>query len=187
MGHYAYEHAEEKLDHFATRIRSKTFHRAYQKFKVLIRVFAYCDFSYPNLPTEEQLSWAWEDVELAFKGLGDSILHGCIVQMWSTLKPSEKEFFLSSVRMGFSAAETATPEDVHRRYLQRYRKLAIRDPELGYNYQIEPIESGVTCKEWSNELDPDEHSNFLATLDEKSGLTSLFIQVVASRRQGGGK
>lgn len=147
---YAYEEAEKKLDAFAKRIKSRPFHRAYRKFKVLVKVFAYCDFSAPNLPTEEHLSWAWEDVELAFKGLGDSTLHGCIVQMWSCLSPQEKKFFLSTVKIGFSEAEAATGEDVARRYLFRYRRKPVRNPELGYNYQMTPPLQGVQLKNWKS-------------------------------------
>ncbi len=184
---YAYEEAEKKLDAFAKRIKSRPFHRAYRKFKVLVKVFAYCDFSAPNLPTEEHLSWAWEDVELAFKGLGDSTLHGCIVQMWSCLSPQEKKFFLSTVKIGFSEAEAATGEDVARRYLFRYRRKPVRNPELGYNYQMTPPLQGVQLKNWEveEETNPEDHRDFLDGLfpGERHDDLLLLIQDVRERKK----
>lgn len=182
---YAYEAIENKLDAFARRIKSRPFQRAYRKFKVLVKVVAYCDFSSPNLPTEEQLSWAWEDVELAFKGLGDSTLHGCIVQMWSCLSSQEKKFFLSTIKIGLGEAEQATGEDVARRYILRYRRKPVRNPELGYNYQMTPPVQGVQPKEWAvgEGTDPEDHQDFLASLEDVDD-AMLLIQDVQERRRG---
>ncbi len=179
MNRYAYEHAERGLDHFASRVRSRRFQESYRRFKALIQVFAYCDFSYPELPTEQHLAWTWEGVDLAFRGIGDSIFHGCFVQMWVSLNDREKEFFISSIKRALAAAQDHTPDEVVRRFDPKHRRLRVRPPGEGYDYQVSPAISNISCKQWEGKS-PQQHDAFLTSLGD--GMASLFLTVVSSRK-----
>ena len=167
MTRFAYEYAERTLDSFAGTVGSKQFCRSYAKFKFVLGVFAYCDFSYPKKPTLQEMAWAWEDAQIAFKGHGEPILHGCILQMWSTLPASRKEEFLEAVETALRLADENTSLSVQRRYLKEWRDKPVRDPDLGYNLMtILPV-SGPTLREWSAEegFDPLEHEAYLLSVE----------------------
>jgi len=165
---FQYQHAEDHLDKFARTRKSAAFKRSYRKFKFLLFTYAYLDFSAPNRPSKQHLSWAWEDAQIAFKGYGETMLHGAILQMWSTLGPIDQAQFLRSADEAFYLAECETDREANRRYVKKYRNEEIRDPSDGFNLpSVTPV-SGVKLKDWLHDegFRPDEKEKFMAYLRE---------------------
>lgn len=149
---FAFEKAEGVLDDFDAGLGSPQFSRAYRKFKFMIAAYAYCDFSEAGQPTgERELAWAWEDAQLAFLAHGEPALHGVVLQMWNCLPAGTKPGFRRAIKVAFRAAEDATPADLPRRYLPKYRKRAIRDPDQGFDLPtILPV-WGPKLRDWAEE------------------------------------
>ncbi len=145
---FAYEYAEATLDKFARRVRSEQFRRAYRKFKFVLVVYAYLDFSAPEKPEKKHLAWAWEDAQAAFNGHGETILHGCILQMWSSLTKGDQDQFLTVAGKAFYMAETETHREAPRRYIPKVRKAGIRDPRDGFSLPTYTPIVGVKLQDW---------------------------------------
>lgn len=183
MQRFAYEYAERTLDSFVATVESKQFYRSYTKFRLVLDVFAYCDFSHPERPGIEQTAWAWEDAQIAFNGNGEPSLHGIILQMWTTLPVSRKDDFTKAIETAFRLAEEHTPRSVARRYLSEWRHKPVRDPDLGFNLvTILPV-TGVTLREWAYEevFDPEGHEEYLCTLEFNERI-ALEVEETQTRR-----
>ena len=169
MSNFLYEEAEGVLDRFAARITSAQFQRAYRKFKCLLLVYAYLDFSYPNKPSKKHLSWAWEDAQVAFNGYGETMLHGAILQMWSTLGLADQNQFMRAASEAFDRAEMETHREADRRYIKKYRDAPIRNPSEGFTFpSVTPV-SGVKVKDWLKDegFTPEEQGAFFALLQDR--------------------
>ena len=167
MDRFAFEYAERTLDTFAGTVESKQFCRSYAKFRFVLGIYAYCDFSYPKMPTVKAVAYAWEDAQVAFTGYGEPALHGVILQMWTTLPAHLKDKFKEAIETGFRLAEEHTDSSVARRYLAEWREKPIRDPDLGFNLPtILPV-TGPKIREWAEEegFDPLEHEEYLCYLE----------------------
>jgi hypothetical protein len=160
---FAYEYAEATLDKFAATVSSRRFRRAYAKFKLLIRVYAFADFSYPHAPDDSHIAWAWEDAQIAFKGYGETLLHGAILQMWTVLSEQEQAQFLLAAGKGFYVAELETDRMAIRRYASKWRKSDTKNPSEGFDLpSVMPL-SGVKVRDWATDekLDPAGHEAFM--------------------------
>jgi hypothetical protein len=167
---FQYQYAEAHLDQFARTRKSASFKRSYRKFKFLLFVYAYLDFSAPNKPTKQHMAWAWEDAQIAFKGFGETMLHGAILQMWSALGPVDQAQFLRSAEEAFCLAECETDREANRRYIKKYRNEEIRDPSEGFTLpSVMPV-SGAKLKDWLKDegFSPDQEGEFMEYIREKA-------------------
>lgn len=167
---FQYQHAEAHLDQFARTRKSISFKRAYLKFKFLLYTYAYLDFSAPQKPSKQHMSWAWEDAQIAFIGYGETMLHGAILQMWSALGPVDQAQFLGAAEKAFRLAESATSKDAGRRYIKKYRREEIRDPSDGFDLpSVMPV-SGVKLKDWLHDegFSLDQKERFIEYIREEA-------------------
>ena len=149
MTQFQYQHLEHSLDAFAYSVKSKQFSRCYRKFKASIMMQAFLDFSHPNPPTKAQIAMAWEDVQMAFNGFGDTALHGIILSMWSGLKEKEQKRFLAAIKRGVHQAEKETASDHPRRYVRKFRTAPVVNPDDGYELPTVTPVSGVKMRDWA--------------------------------------
>ena len=160
MQRFAYEEAQAVLDAFARDDkRMLAFKRAYRKLKFMAAAYAFLDFDSrkgdENERKELALSYAWEDVQVAFTGHGEMALGGCILQMWANLRKREHGAFRKAITEAFQAAEEATPKEAPRRYLHQYRTKPPRMPEEDWNLPCILPMSGVLLTEWAVDSDED--------------------------------
>lgn len=150
---FIYEEAERELDRFAASISSRAFTRAYRKLKFFLRVYAFIDYgSRKEMSEPEQaraMSYAWEDLQMAFTGHGEWTLQGCVLHLWSLLGTREEEKFYRAIKQGFEAAEEATPAEAVRRYLHKYRTKPPRKPSQDWNLATILPMSGKVLEEWA--------------------------------------
>lgn len=155
---FAYEEAEKILDGYAEKSNSAQFKRAYAKFKFAVFSIAYVDFDHGRRPDDVNLAHAWEDVQVAFSGYGEPSLTGCIIQLWAHTPKRERNRFEGVVHKAFRAAEEATPDSVHRRYMSRWRYKPVRRPEQGFNLpSIIPI-NGPRLRDWAEDNGEDSEA-----------------------------
>jgi hypothetical protein len=162
MSRFAYEVAEKELDAFAAKEGTLSFKRSYRKLKFMLAAYAFVDFDNRYASCEEAkdraMSFAWEDVQMAFTGHGEWALAGCILQMWTCLSPKKQARFFEVVKAAFEAAEEATSPEAPRRYMHRFRTKPPRKP--GENWTLPTIlpMSGKTLSDWAldNGEDPRE-------------------------------
>ena len=153
---FAYREAEKILDSYAkSSKRTVQFQRAYKKFKFAVFSIAYIDFGYGGRPDEENLSYAWEDVQVAFYGYGEPSMTGCVLQLWAHVPKNERNRFERVISSAFRKAEAATGTTVSRRYLSRWRRKPVRRPEQGFDLPtLLPI-NGPRLRAWAEDAGED--------------------------------
>ena len=150
---YAFEEAEAVLDAYAL-IRHqkghKSFYRAYRKFKCLIALYAHVDF--PEHGSEEQrFAWAWEDVDMAFRGLSENLLTGALLQLWTHTPKRESARFHSAICEALEAANEATSPNVRRRYLARDRSAPVRRGGDAFDLPFVLPVRGPKLRDWAHD------------------------------------
>ena len=153
---FAFEEAEKLLDAYAAHpARTAQFRRAYQRFKWAVYGVAHIDFGYDKRPDVLSLTHAWEDAQIAFLGYGEPSMTGCIIQMWASVPKGDKNGFERVVYAAFQAAEQATGENVHRRYMSQWRRKPVRRPEQGFTLApVLPI-NGPRLRDWAKDIGKD--------------------------------
>lgn len=150
---FAYEEAEHMLDAFAADPkRLRAFARAYRKLKFMAAAYAFCDYMPRKASAEDKrrgMAYAWEDIQIAFTGRGEWALHGCLLQMWSYLRPREHKAFARLVEEAFTRAEELTHMDAPRRYLPEYRRKPPRLPEEDWDLPTLLPMSGAVLHDWA--------------------------------------
>lgn len=137
---FAYEHVQAHFDTYAKK-QNIEYQRSYLYFKSLIGLAALCDCAKGDVlrfkaRRDLYLSRIWEDVQIAFKGHGEPIWTGAVLQLWSTIPPGTDEQYLSVIQSAFQEAETHTGKGVSRRYAPAVRKKPYRTPEQGLDLKI---------------------------------------------------
>lgn len=155
MKHYQYEVAEKVLDDYTRSSSFRRFQRTYQRLKFALYGLVYIDLGGEQLPLEEALALAWQDVDIAFRGYGDHILTGYVLQLWHVLPKGEEARFKHVIEEAFSVAALLTDSSVPRRYLQKHREAPVRTLATGFNLPaILPI-SGPAIRDWAADTSTD--------------------------------
>ena len=157
---FMYEEAQAVLDTFARNPkRLRSFARTYRKLKFMLAAYAFVDFDSRKGDEEGSkelaLSYAWEDLQVAFTGHGEMVLGGCILQLWANLRKKEHALFRKAIMKAFKAAEEATSEEAPRRYLHQYRVKPPRKPEEDWDLPCILPMSGVMLADWAIDSDED--------------------------------
>jgi len=158
---YPYELVVTSLDKSIKELAGKRYRmliRAYRKIKLMAVVYAYVDFYSHDLADREMsLAWAWEDVEIAFRGYGESALTGAIIQLWTALgeNKAKKKKLKSILEAAFAEANAACPLGIERRYLSEYRQKPIVGEAGGFNLPTVLPCRGVRLVEWAEDNDKD--------------------------------
>jgi hypothetical protein len=176
---YQYKLFEAGLDAFAESVGRPATTRALQKLKFMVMATAWVDFQswHPDVNKEQAFAWAWEDMNIAFCGYGDSGLTGAIVNFWTSVPEEHWARGKKALNKAGIEANEATPRTVTRRYLLLYRVQTVRTPDMGYDLPaIVPV-IGPQLREWavSVGMDPDSTEEQMSLIEEyeRMGLIKL--------------
>lgn len=156
MKRFMYEEAVRRLDAYAITRKNegkkghKSFYRSYRKFKCLLGVYAYVDFPDDATP-EQRLAWAWEDADLAFRGYGENLLTGALLQMWTHTHGDEQDRFHEVITAALDAANEATDPSTPRRYLAGVRAKPVRKGGNDFDLPQELPVRGPRLREWAED------------------------------------
>ena len=135
-----YEAAEAVFDDYA-RAASNEYRRSYRFFKTMIGIYALLecgrgDVARFKLNRELYISRIWEDADVAFKGHGEPLWTGAVLQLWNALPESKYSSFLAVIRRAFKDAEALTSDNADRRYTKTVRRKGYRTPKEGLDLDI---------------------------------------------------
>lgn len=176
---YKYEVAEAAIDALVVKLTDAGcpgVARAYQKAKWAVALYALCDYLPKYTKDRAQAkAWAWEDLDTAMRGYGDSFLTGVACLMSNSVSENEawEKEYIEGVESAFAAAEAATSKDVPRRYLKQYRTAKVRTVKEGYHLPCILPCFGPSVREWAllEGKIPDEVESALTCLEfnERTG------------------
>jgi hypothetical protein len=150
-------------DWFRGRGRRHTMARlAWTKLKCQAGIIAFVDYDGDpggDRPQDrDALAWAWEDITMGFRGFGDNIVTGPILQMWHFLPAADRGDLCDRIDRCLIAIEVlCTSSTVHQRYPVRYRQGEMpRDPS-GFQQPIALPVGGRLSRSWARDhgRDPD--------------------------------
>ncbi len=176
---YAYEVLEKGLDAFVGKLNSPAATRALRrmKFQVLAIAWTECDIWKPGVDREEALAYAWQDLDIALRGYGDSAITGAIIHFWMQVGEENWAAGMEALNKAGMDAWEATPKSVPRRYVNSYRIRTVRTPAMGFDLPAIIPAFGVRLREWATQggLDPDEVENKMSLVEEyeRLGLIDL--------------
>lgn len=153
MKRYIYEEAEKILDAHALSCKGRgehQFYRAYRKLKCILAVYAYMDFPSETDP-QQRVAWAWEDLDIAFRGYSENILTGAVLQLWDHTKKKDRNRFHEVITSALMAANEATHQDVPRRYLPQWRDAEVRKGTNDFDLHIALPTWGPKLRDWAVE------------------------------------
>jgi hypothetical protein len=151
---------------------SRLFRRAYQKFKGVIAMYAFVDYREAK-DTPVQLSWAWEDAFVAFRGYGEETMTGPILQMWTTLPSSQESSFRGAIENSFQKAVQKNPS-YPKRYKDLHRLAPVRTLDDGFNLAAVLPDRSPSLKDWGvdNGLTALELDEYFSLVDETVSMTA---------------
>ena len=167
---YAYEHVEKALNDWSNRMNNPEITRAIRKLKFMVLAYAWVDFCIWNKKNENEhtLSWAWEDLVIALAGYGQSAMTGTVIDLWTSTPKDDWEELRKVLNAAVAKAEHHTSNGVPRRYLQKYRCLAVRSPKDGFDLPSIVPAWGSRLKEWASKMgmDPDATEEQMRMIEE---------------------
>lgn len=166
MNRFAFEEAENHLDPFVQSVPSHMFRRAYRKFKGVVAMYAYVDYREAK-DTKIQLSWAWEDAFVAFRGYGEETMTGPILQMWTSLPASRESSFRDAIETSYQKALDKNPS-YPKRYKDPHRLAPVRTLEDGFHLAAVLPDRSPSLKDWGidNGLTAEEMDEYFSLVDE---------------------
>ncbi len=126
MLRYRFEFVRDALDDFVVALnpaKHAPFLRAVQLLYRVVGCHADAEYaSYTDDP-EQRLAWAWEDVHMAFLGLGEPVLMGATDQLWEALRDHDRvaKRYRRMLKRALRTAERRTHVDAPRRYPAQVR------------------------------------------------------------------
>ncbi len=176
---YRYDLFEKALDDYVAGTGSNVALRSLRKLKFSVLASAWIDFSiwHPDTDKRQAMSWAWEDLAIAFKGYGESSTTGAVVELWTMLGTGRWPEFRKMLNETDALVEKRTKKTVARRYLKKHRMEKARSPKEGFELPaIVPI-CGRRLQDWAVEhgLDPADTEQQLVELEEleRMGMLNL--------------
>ncbi len=180
---YAYEPFRDALTLWGKEHPDASYTRALRKLRFMILGYAHVDFNlWPDRDDKDKrelaLSYAWEDAILAFTGHGQSAITGTIIDLWSGVADELHATFKNTLNAAKVQCEVQTSFSVARRYLVKYRSMAVRSPGQGFDLpSIVPC-FGTRHREWAvaNDMDPDESEHQMRLIEEYTRLGLLMLE-----------
>lgn len=135
-----YEAAQAVFDDHAQK-SSNEYQRSYRFFKTMIGIYALLECGRGDVPRFKKnrdlyISRMWEDADVAFKGHGEPLWTGAVLQLWNALPESKYSSFLAVIRRAFKEAEALTSDKAERRYTKSVRRKGYRTPKEGLDLDI---------------------------------------------------
>ena len=179
MKHFNYAPFAEALEQLVREQESPVAARALSRLKFTVLGVAWTDHRiwHPDTDKEEAMAWAWEDMQVAFAGFGDSALTGVIINLWTSLDRNIWDEARGALNEALMACEKTTPKTVPRRYLLQYRMKSVRTPTQGFDLPAVVPVTGPRMREWaeSNGMPPERAEEQMALIEEyeRMGLIDL--------------
>lgn len=170
---YAYEEFDKALEDAAKEFGAadgSTLRCLNQvRFAVLLLAWTEMEVWREGADVKQIMSWAWEDMMMAFTGYGDSVLTGAVVHYWNSIEACNWVDCVSILNKGKMKAESDTSLSTPRRYLLHYRVLTVRSPDMGFDQPcLVPI-FGPRMQEWARKFGKDngvEPATVIAKIEE---------------------
>lgn len=183
MKRYQYEPFLRALEEVVEKRGTSEAKRALQYVRFAVLSIAWVEMSVwdKRVNVEEVLSWAWEDMVMAFTGYGSHETTGVVVLFWESLPREEWPQVVSCLNEGKVKSETQTGYTAPRRYLLHYRSLTVRSPEMGFDLPCVLPTFGPRTEEWArkwgeeNGVEPTTVLDRIATIErlEREGQMKL--------------
>jgi hypothetical protein len=142
--------------------------------------YVYYGANDPEADLKLPLSRAWEDIQVAFSGFGNSHMTGVIVNWWESIDNRYYSECRNTLNAASMEAERKTPKETKRRYFQDYRSVSVRTPNQGFDMPQAMPCWGPGLTQWhadAYEVDLDTLKVFLAHIEEseRMGLTPINV------------
>jgi hypothetical protein len=139
---------------------------------------------------ELALSYAWEDLQIAFNGFGNSHMTGVVLNWWEEIDTRFYSDCRVTLNRGSMEANDKTSKSAKRRYLSNYRSRSVRTPTQGFDLPQAMPCWGPGLTQWhadAYEVDLDTLKVFLAHIEEQErlGLTVLNVSETTFMAEGG--
>jgi hypothetical protein len=177
--HYQYKVFERGLEEYVAGLKNESASLALRKLKFMVLATAWTDFHIwdEDVDKEQAMAWAWEDMVMAFKGFGESVLTGAVMSLWTSIPDDEWETGRKAINKAVCGADDETPKVIARRYLLHYRVQTVRTPDMGFNLPAIVPTHGNRLRTWAtkNGMDPDEVETQMCLVEEyeRMGLIDL--------------
>lgn len=146
---YRYEAFVGCLDSFIRSLSCPAADRALHFLKLAVTAHALAELGMGGTDREQVRSWAWEDMVIAFQGLGYSHLTGTVIYLWSCIPQDKWNEGRSRLNEGVIAANMQTPKTVKRRYTSLHLTATVRTPDMGFDLPaIVPL-FGAKAQDWA--------------------------------------
>lgn len=177
---FHYEPFEEALETYVSALgKDPKRYAPLTKLKFMVLGTAWVDFQiwHPDTDQEEAMSWAWEDMIMAFQGFGESTLTGVIQTFWDSAPQNLWEQGRLMLNKAKGVCESSTPKTVRRRYYLTWRAQTVRTPEWGFELPAILPTWGPRLREWAKNhgLDPTTAEAQMMKIEEaeRMGLIDL--------------
>ena len=151
---YAWELAQKAVDAYVTEFGTKPVADAWLLAQRIIA--AQASTYHPEHSMTVSMSMAWEDFEMACRGIGQPGIGGAIFHLWSRTSRTEDKRFQTVLTEAFKAAVVATDSKVLR-YAMGHRNTPIATLDKGFGKrEVSPIsespsaKAGALSEDWFN-------------------------------------
>jgi hypothetical protein len=101
---------------------------------------------------DEALACAWEDTFIAFKGYGDNVVTGSLLQIWHYVKPEDRESLREAIETACTDVTAYYKKNgVRWRYLARYRNASVKSLPEDFTLPTALPTSGRALADWAGD------------------------------------
>ncbi len=155
---YAWELAKKEIDSYVEEFGTKPVADAWLLAQRIIA--AQASTYHPEHSMAVSMSMAWEDFEMACRGIGQPGIGGAIFHLWSRTSRTEDKRLQAALTEAFKAAVVATDTKVLR-YAMGHRNTPIATLDKGFGKrEVSPIsekpsaKAGALSHDWFNSTTP---------------------------------
>lgn len=151
MSRYQYEPFLGALESVVKEFDTPEAKRAlqYVRFSVLSIAWVEMGVWKKGMDVDVVLSWAWEDMVMAFTGYGSHETTGVVVLFWESIPREKWSDVVNRLNEGKTKSEAETGNHVQRRYLLHYRSQTVRSPDMGFDLPCVLPVFGPRMQDWA--------------------------------------
>lgn len=175
MSRYQYEPFLEALESVVKEFDTPEAKRAlqYVRFSVLSIAWVEMGVWKKGMDVDVVLSWAWEDMVMAFTGYGSHETTGVVVLFWASIPREKWPDVVNRLNEGKTKSEAATGNHVQRRYLLHYRTQTVRSPEMGFDLPCVLPVFGPRMQDWAEKWGKENGVDPASVLDKIAEIERL--------------
>ena len=179
---YAWELAKKAIDSYVEEFGTKPVADAWLLAQRIIA--AQASTYHPEHSMAVSMSMAWEDFEMACRGIGQPGIGGAIFHLWSRTSRTEDKRLQAALTEAFKAAVVATDTKALR-YAMGHRNTPIATLDKGFGKrEVAPIsekpsaKAGALSHDWFNSTAPDSAPAPAEVKDDVVGRPSFKFTVI---------